>query len=285
MKIEIKALIFSLIVTAQAFSLTAWQWQQNEVANYFKGLSEIQTQGWGNLNNKVGTITNQLIQYSGKVFRVVPGQTFNMGQAHVGGWLILDLSVAEKQNSVLAFWLAHEWAHLDLGHQANIYNPNGNRWKIRTSSTQDEDEADEWAGKFLAASGYSINEALGELINIPDNPADNVHSNGNTRAQIVLNAYQGKATQSSSCHISIIQCQHPLHSMGDQIQCSHLVPMHPMGDIIPCSHVCFTQLGSTPCHPAGDVIPCQHPMPQHQFDLIPCAHPMHPLGDQTLICD
>ena len=51
---------------------------------------------------------------------------------------------------------AHEWGHQALGHQANIYNPYGSTWKIRTSATQTEDEADVYAGKFLATYNYNV---------------------------------------------------------------------------------------------------------------------------------
>jgi hypothetical protein len=102
-------------------------------------------------------IYKQLVEYSGMDYPIVFGQTFNWGQAHNGGLIIIDYSTINKNSHILAFVFAHEWGHQALGHQANIYHPSGSSWRYRSSSTQSEDQADIYSGKFLATYGYDLN--------------------------------------------------------------------------------------------------------------------------------
>lgn len=226
-------LLLLVVLISPNFSLAAqepWQWQQEEVARYFSGLNEIQTTGWGRLEAKVNTVIRQLIEDTDEIYKVVPGQTFSIGQAHVGGWIILDISTATKDQDILAFWLAHEWAHQHLGHQANIYNPQENIWKFRKTATEEEDAADEWAGGFLARYDYPIENVLKELNNLPDLHGDFAHSDGEQRGQIVASAYESyekkdlyddnyEITYSNGCNenegvLGIVYCLEYLE-MGD----------------------------------------------------------------------
>ncbi|MGZ5030530.1 MAG: hypothetical protein ACXV8I_08030 [Methylobacter sp.] len=198
------AVLFGLS-PAIALALSPWEYEQQEAMSYFNGANEIKTSGWGHLNDKVGRIATQLVEYSGQVFKIVPGQTFQWGQAHAGGWIILDISSASKPDPILAFRLAHEWGHQALGHQPNFYHPTGLQWTFRSSSTAVEDEADAYAGKFLAKYGYSLWDVAQELQNLPHFPSGDSHSDGLTRAAIVAKAYnsnrQGKDISDSECRI------------------------------------------------------------------------------------
>jgi hypothetical protein len=172
--------------------LTPREWQQQEVQRYFDGLREIQTVGWGPLAIKVNRIILQLIQASNMVFRVVPAQTFSIGQAHVGGWILLDISTAKRSDDELAFWLAHEWGHLALGHQPNIYHPVGQPWRPRDTETADEDAADEYGGRFMCAAKYDIQKVMTSLRRFPRILADRAHSDGPKRARAALAGYQAQ---------------------------------------------------------------------------------------------
>ena len=283
--------LFTLMLSQSVFSKEPWEWQQEEVSRYFSGLHEIQMQGWGRLNYKVNSVVQQLILDTNEVYRVIPGQTFSIGQAHMGGWIILDISTATKDQDILAFWLAHEWAHQHLGHQANIYNPQGNIWRFRKTPTADEDAADAWAGGFLARNGYPVKKVLNHLNDLPHAHGDYAHSDGGRRAKIVAKTYSRYArqdvqfgTETKRCETVTYKCRHQAHPAGDQVQCSHIVPAHPRGDLYPCQHPCPGPFGAVPCHPQGDIGQCQHPVAQHRFDLIPCSHIAHPMGHSEKVC-
>ncbi len=277
--------ILVILLSQSSLAQESWEWQQEEVSRYFSGLNEIRMQGWGRLNYKVNSVVEQLISDTNEVYRVVPGQTFSIGQAHMGGWIILDISTATKNQDILAFWLAHEWAHQHLGHQANIYNPQGNIWKYRKTPTADEDAADHWAGGFLARSGYPIQNILNHLNDLPVAHGDYAHSNGDRRARIVAKAYsQYGDSGRKSCETVTYECQHQAHPSGDQIQCNHAILAHPQGDRYQCQHACPGPYGAVPCHPHGDLFRCEHSVPSHQFDLVECRHAAHPRGHTEEVC-
>jgi hypothetical protein len=184
------AMIFAVPAPGHAQQLTAWEYSQKEAVAYFDGMKELQVSGWGSLNEKVSKVTNQLIQHSGQVYRVIPGQTFQWGQAHAGGWIILDISSVSAIEPILAFRLAHEWGHEALGHQPNWYHPAGGAWKFRPSSTTAEDQADAYAGRFLAKFGYPLDVIVAELKDLPQTSNGDRHSDGSTRAMIVSESYK-----------------------------------------------------------------------------------------------
>jgi hypothetical protein len=176
---------------SSAQPLTTWEWRRQEVADYFAGAREVQLSGWGRLNAKVQKIVDKLIHHSGMVFRVVPAQTGAAGQAHNGGWILLDLSIVVNDSKRPEFWLAHEWGHEALGHAANYVHPTGRprSWQFNPSSTADEDSADEYAGAFLCAEGYAIDPVAAMLRTLPVSPRGDVHSTGEKRAKTVVDAY------------------------------------------------------------------------------------------------
>ena len=54
------------------------------------------------------------------------------------------------------------------------------------STTRLEDEADAWAGEFLARYGYDLEAVAAYLETIPYDPADTLHSPGPERAKLIL---------------------------------------------------------------------------------------------------
>lgn len=146
---------------------------------------------------KTYAIYKELIEYSGMEFPIVFSQTFNWGQAHNGGLIIIDYSTINKNKHILAFVFAHEWGHQALGHQSNIYNPNGSAWKYRSSSTQSEDEADVYSGKFLATYGYDLSTVYNYLYALPVTD-DHTHSTGKARAELVKRGFNMVQKSSNS---------------------------------------------------------------------------------------
>ncbi|MBB5636903.1 hypothetical protein HDE68_002816 [Pedobacter cryoconitis] len=231
---------------------------------------------------KANVIYRQLVSYSNMDYYIVLGQTFNWGQAHNGGIIIIDYSSINKNANILAFMFAHEWGHQALGHQENIYHPSGSNFRFKTSATQYEDEADIYAGKFLASYGYDINIVCNYLNALPEND-DHTHSTGGERAALVREGYRYIKRSSGGEHSSSVRvaCQHQAHPDGHSTACIH--PLHSYGDLIACVHVCNGYYGNTtPCHPNGDLIPCAHAM-HSNGDWSACNHRLHPDGDIKMI--
>jgi hypothetical protein len=235
---------------------------------------------------KTYNVYKQLKRYSGMNYPIIFSQTFNWGQAHRGGLIILDYSTINKNKHILAFVFAHEWGHQALGHQPNVYNPYGSTWKRRTSSTQTEDEADVYAGKFLASYNYDINVVYNYLSNLPKNDNDHTHYSGKKRAKLVLKRYRsvkgGSSTSSSTSRSEVryeyvtTACNHPAHPNGDITNCIHRA--HPNGDVYQCQHRCRNSYGQTvPCHPNGDVSTCRH-RAHPNGDVTRCSHRLHRNG-------
>lgn len=235
---------------------------------------------------KASAIYNELVQYSNMTFPIVFGQTFNWGQAHKGGLIIIDYSSINKNRHILAFVFAHEWGHQALGHQPNIYNPSGNIWQFQSSSTQSEDQADVYSGKFLATYNYDLNTVYQYLSSLPETE-DHTHSTGKVRAELVKKGYNSVTggTHNSTTipgeqyETITVSCIHLTHVNGDLFPCSHQA--HPAGDIVQCGHVCYNNFGSFLCHPNGDLISCSHPA-HFNGDLFPCSHYLHSYDTKTI---
>lgn len=218
----------------KASALTPWEYNKIETQSYFEGLNSIQINGWGELNSKVQPIVMQLVQYSNKIFKVVPGQTFQWGQAHAGGWIILDISSASKQESILAFRLSHEWGHEDLGHQPNIYSPQKKQWIFKNGDTREEDEADLYAAKFLAIYNYPIAPVLVDLQSLPASPTGDTHSTGTNRAINVKHAYNN---EKYSCQIDADSC---VDSIPSDYTCM-------LDGVIACANSCYSYRSKDYC--------------------------------------
>ncbi|WP_298520009.1 hypothetical protein [uncultured Kordia sp.] len=186
-----KRIIIILLVFVSYTQMTTAQSNLTESQQYF--LKELRDAYGGQImfaNNyyKTETVYRKLAEYSGMNFPVVFNQTFHWGEAHYGGLIILDYSTIHKEKDVLAFVFAHEWGHQALGHQPNMYKPQGSQWRVRTSSTQYEDEADYYAGQFLAQYRYDVQAVVTYLRSLP-NSSGNTHSSPQKRAQTVLRGF------------------------------------------------------------------------------------------------
>ena len=164
---------------------------QEEFLKYVAALPRVQLEfNPYNSNSKIAKIYRHLVKHSGKNFPVLPAQTYNGGQAHQGGIIIIDISKLSEPKEVLAFWLAHEWGHQDLGHTANIWQPSPvQKWKYRVLPTAKEDEADEYAAEFLAKYGYSIDRVVWMISRLPSDPNAHAYSDGPIRAKKVKATY------------------------------------------------------------------------------------------------
>ena len=284
------------------------QWEQyihqrKEFVKYLNGLPLISSElDPFNSQSRVGKIYRKLVKYSGKHFPLYTAQTNQIGQAHHGGIIIIDISKLNEPEEILAFWLAHEWGHQDLGHQSNIYQPvQKTKWEYNILPTKKEDEADAYAAKFLAEMDYDIDSVVYQLSKLPTNPFNHSHSDGPLRALHVKKVYESASSDGSLVrhpegHIvecthgsihpkgELVPCQHwPRHGDGDLIPCQH-GPLHPRGDIVRCQHFVtnpYDPFGRPiQVHPGGDLFPCTHGAVHRNGDLVPCQHgPAHPRGD------
>jgi hypothetical protein len=194
----LKKLLFIVVTIVSPCVLKAQSTQQqyiiNEWKDYFNGVTKLPQNDY-----KARKIYQQLVQYSGMRFPIYYAQTFQWGQAHNGGVILLDYSILAKSEDVLAFVMAHEWGHEALGHQANLYNPSGNVWRFKKGLTEDEDAADVYAGEFLAKYNYDISAVTKFLRNAPSGPhGEDTHSSGSKRATIVANSYDPSSTLSEN---------------------------------------------------------------------------------------
>jgi hypothetical protein len=285
------AVLFAISVPLSAqkslATYTVDEWQ-----DFFHGLTNLSRN-----HEEAYSIYNDLRDYSGHDYRVVYGQTFQWGQAHPGGVIILDVSTLQKPRDVLAFVFAHEWAHEALGHQPNIYNPYGSTWKIRQWPTQDEDEADYYAGGFLQAKGYDVEAVTEYLRDVPVVAGDYTHSTGVVRARTVVaganggsrpartairvDCTHGKACEHLMACVHQIPCSHAT-ACSHQMACTHTAPCsHTMAcsHTMPCQHVYYTPYGPQVMHPYDTMhaYDSAHPYDQaHPFDTMHTADAAHP---------
>ena len=268
--------LFSVLLCTNSFGQYSLSEQQKYMINEWKDAYGGQVYYAYNYP-KAYKIYKQLVSYSGMDYPIIFSQTFNWGQAHRGGLIIIDYSTINKSKSILAFVFAHEWGHQALGHQANVYNPFGSTWKYRSSPTQDEDEADYYSGKFLAAYGYNLEVVYDYLSSLP-NFGGHTHSTGEERAETVRRGYRSYKSSTTTRYKTIVtQCTHIMHPNGDLVPCTHIA--HPRGDLIQCMHACYNPLyGNVPCHPNGDITQCTHKL-HYRGDLVQCRHLQHPAGD------
>lgn len=255
--ITVVILIISLMPSQASGQMpSSWEtylYNQSEFVKYLNALPSVNMEfNPYNTSSRVGRIYRELVSFSGKEFALFPAQTGTIGQAHNGGIIIIDISKLSEPDEILAFWLAHEWGHQDLGHATNIYKPyQSNSWQIRELPTEKEDSADRYAAKFLRHEGYSIDRVLAHLESLPTSPYDHSHSPGWQRARIVSNAYRGDSNRKK------IPCQH-------QVACQHLVA---------CTHAAhsFDTYHPYDVNFYGVAVQCTH--------RIPCQHPLHQYGD------
>jgi hypothetical protein len=191
-----KAILMLLALTCSILQradgqMTIKMYQIGEIEDYFKGISNLP------INDlKAKEIYSDLCDYSNMNFTIYYVQTFNWGQARYGGIIFLDISALQKSTPILAFIMGHEWGHQALGHAPNIYYPYGN---FVYTQIKQEDQADYYAGIFLASKGYDVQPVLTFLRNLPLTSKWDTHSSGKKRAQLVFAGYKSlKNTKSTN---------------------------------------------------------------------------------------
>lgn len=139
-------------------------------------------------NDRALKIWSQLVDYSHQRFRVLPAQNFNMGEALLGGIVLLDVALLAYDESVTAFWMAHEYGHQVLGHPAMTATPLG-QFIAMSAGTANEDAADRWSAGFMKAVHYPIKPTLSFLCRLPSGGRGDSHSDGPVRAGYVAKTY------------------------------------------------------------------------------------------------
>jgi hypothetical protein len=270
-----------LLTAANGLAQSSLTLEQENVINDWKDSSGGKIIHASN-DPKAAAIHYQLARFTGMQYPVIFAETVDWGYGHFGGVIIIDQSSIDKDRNILAFIFAHEWAHQLLGHQPNIYRTSNGVWKYNACRAQSEDEADVYAGKFLAIFGYEPNIVYDYLSALPKSD-HHTHSTGKERAELVRRGYtsvnvdktpiqQGLEAASSGYKPTTVKCTHLVHPAGDEIPCKHFA--HHGGHLVRCKHPC----GAIQCHLEGDIEPCTHPV-HDNGDRVPCTHLLHPSGD------
>ena len=225
------------------------------------------------INQRVYRIWTQLVSSSGQMYPVWPAQRNNLGQALPNGVILLDLSVAgDDDESVTAFWLAHEYAHQVLGHPRLSVTMLG-QFIVAQGGTRFEDDADRWAARFLARNRYEVEPVLDFLCSLPGGGTSGVHSPGPVRSANVAATF-GRGTESrcttdvapgrslaagtDSCkYAGDGQCDEPdLCARGtDSTDCRRSTTRPP----VRLGSACYTSVGACPLispYPVGQTCTC-----------------------------
>lgn len=259
---------------ASAQAPEAWKailYQQEEFARFVHALPLVQMEfNPNNPGSRLATIYRQLAAWSGKRPALFPAQTGNIGQAHHGGVILIDVSKLTEVDSVLAFWLAHEWGHVALGHTDNLVH-SGSIWELRALPSAREDAADRYAARFLADHGYDITPAVQNLHKLPDSPRNHSHSPSAVRARNVEQAYR-EATGAAAPASAGPVCAQRRVACGHAQPCQHRAPcVHPAHGFDVAHPYDVDPWGNAgPCQHRG---PCQHAL--HSFDQAHNADAVH----------
>lgn len=233
---------------------------------------------WGALAARVDAARAALVAETHRELRIVPTQGLAARSVQGEGFVLVDLSLGQGGPDLLAFAIAHEWAHVALAHPATLWK-SGGKWRTGTVTREQEDAADQWAGGFLARAGYDVGPVLGALRALPVPALGETTSMGAVRAAVVQAAYdeaRGAPAGGEVCEDVHVPCVHKLHPF-DTVPCTHdgLCP-------VACTHLCTSPTDvrvTFPCH-RQDQAPCKlHP----GGDRVPCVHPAHP-EDVTREC-
>ena len=253
--------------------------------DYFGELARLDLE-WSPQDSPLALIYRQLKEFSGVDYRIVPGQAVEWGQAHSNGIILVSMSAFQKPKPILVYRLAHEWGHEALEHQSNLYPTTGEMWEFRLSLAREEEQADIYAGGFLAEYDYSLEQIIPYLGTLPDHFRQR---DAFIRAETLSTAYSqhwvrrgmARYLKGKDESTSIVgTCTHSLHPDGHTVACEHR--LHVGGHLRRCRHSCFWDSAGTfsrsgPCHPEGDRVPCEHPT-HEGGDPVPCTHPAHPQG-------
>ncbi len=283
------ALCCLTLVRAQGTQDVRHTQQTQEMLDYFQGLAQLNFE-WSPQDSPLAPIYSQLKEFSGVDYRIIPGQAVEWGQAHSNGIIMLNISALQKPKPILAYRLAHEWGHEALGHQSNLYPATGEIWEFRLPPLPEEDQADIYAGGFLAEYDYSLEQIIPYLGTLPDHFRQR---DAFTRAEILSTAYSQHWVKRSLARYleekrnhDQEKCTHPLHPDGHTVVCEHR--LHSGSHRRKCRHTCFRgtlgyrnlRFPTKLCHPEGDQVPCDH-LVHEDGDVLPCIHPAHPQGHQA----
>jgi hypothetical protein len=94
-------------------------------------------------------IVEQLRKFTGKDIPIEFERHYRRGLAKPNGTISIDFATLRKPKSELAFTVAHEWAHIFLGHLTSSI-----------LEQQAECEADYWGAIFLGYFEYDLDELL-----------------------------------------------------------------------------------------------------------------------------
>ncbi len=252
--IRLHSVIMLFFISVELFAQTAEQQIIYKKLNkYYNGIYKPAKE-----DSTLTDIYNQLVSYSGMQYYIYITNNFKWGHAHNRGIILIDSTILSKPKEVLSYVIAHEWGHVILGHQANLFNTSDNNWDFSISSIDIEAEADRYAGKFLAVKDYNISVVIEFLMYLPASAKWHTHTSGTESfTNVFLKGYKSiKNTSIESNDINIMK----LNDVTNTIKCSH--PSHPAGDAYPCIHTCYNQLSGEKiqCHPNGDVTDCNHPL-------------------------
>lgn len=113
---------------------------------------------------RIRMMIEQLQSLSGCNFHVRVGASHQVSvSAQASEDIVLDYAVLAKPIADIARVLAHEWAHMSLGHMSNAY------WLMPVPIDQEsaEQEADFFSGVFLGAMGYPLDELIDMQLGLP----------------------------------------------------------------------------------------------------------------------
>lgn len=128
-------------------------------------------------------IISQLESYTRKSFEVLPANNGVRAEAKEPGIIELDYATLNKSEEELAFTLAHEWGHHDLGHLRNAHVTE--RMKIKRNEA--EHSADFYAGIFMGYHNYDLKKLLEAKLRLPD--GHTCHGSRVERAEIIARGF------------------------------------------------------------------------------------------------
>ena len=216
---------YAIMLIAMLFcrGANAQDYYDKEMIDFLRGQMNLQylTNPY---NSPLSFVYKQLVEYSGVAIPIYFGQNFTKGQAHGNGIIILDISVLSKPQPVIAFWLAHEWGHIYLGHVSNFRQPYSSYWEYQSDVAEKENEADQYSYEFLYKYKYPINEIVAELNGLPKYNADEIHMPGDVRSANLFRYYAWKASKDEryysvqgSSAFAIALC-HMINSEYDELE-------------------------------------------------------------------
>lgn len=128
-------------------------------------------------------IVRQLEAYARKTFTLTAGANGVRALSKEPGIIELDYATLNKSEEELAFTLAHEWGHHDLGHLLNKHVDT----RMRITHSEAEHSADFYAGIFLGYHQYDLKKLLESKLRMPD--GDTCHGSRIERAEIIASGF------------------------------------------------------------------------------------------------